>query len=168
MAISNTGYESGTTAAPQTARKVLAEVSPQVVGAVNSTGVLTTQFGNNADVQYIAKAIGSAGNLITVAYVVAGNSTALSVSVTGNAITVNLATSAGGAATSTASQVVTAVNASGPASALVTASLAPNQTGTGVPTAMTATLLGGGATLSFGQQSNAPTPRIPPIHNTYA
>lgn len=165
---SGTGYEVGTTAAPEMARKVLAEVSPQVVGSVNSNAVLTTVFGNNADVQYIAKAVGTGGNAITVAYVVAGNSTALSVSVTGNAITVNLSTSAGGAATATASQIVTAVNASGPASALVTASLAPNQTGTGVPTAMTATLLGGGAVLSFGQASNAPLPRIPPIHNTYA
>lgn len=165
---SGTGYEQGTTAAASTARKILAEVSPQVVGAVNSNGQLATNFGGNADVQYVAKAVGTAGNLVTVAYVVAGNNTALSVSVTGNAITVNLATSAGGAPTSTADQVIAAVNASGPASALVGASRAANQNGTGVPTAMTVTLLGGGATLSFGQQSNAPLPRIPPIHNTYA
>lgn len=168
MAISNSGYEVGTTAAPETARKVLAEVSPQVVGAVNSNSVMTTIFGGNADVQYIAKTTGPTGNVVTVAYVVAGTNTALSVSVTGNAITVNLATSAGGAATSTAAQVAAAVNANGPASALVAASNAPNQNGTGVPTAMTATLLGGGSLLSFGQQSNAPLPKIPPIHNTYA
>jgi hypothetical protein len=164
----NSGYQSGTTADPSTSRKVIASVSPQVVGSVNSNAQMTTNFGNNADVQYIAKTLGAPGNLVTVNYVVAGNSTALSVSVTSNAITVNLATSAGGAATSTATQVAAAVNASGPASALVTAAVAPNQTGAGVPTAMSATLLSGGAALSFGGQSNAPTPKIPPIHNTYA
>lgn len=57
---------------------------------------------------------------ITVTHVVSGNNTPLSVAVVGSDITVNLATDGGGLATSTAANVVTALTASAPASALVT------------------------------------------------
>jgi hypothetical protein len=56
----------------------------------------------------------------------------LSVAVAGNAITVNLATDATGKVTSTAAQVVSAVNASPAASALVTATLYRTNAGAGV------------------------------------
>lgn len=56
----------------------------------------------------------------------------LSVTVTGNDITVSLATDAAGALTSTAAQVVAAINASQPASALVTASTYRGNAGAGV------------------------------------
>lgn len=72
-----------------------------------------------ADITYTAVNQGTGGNAITVVYVVAGNNTALSVAVAGSAITVNLATNGGGAATSTAAQVQAAVAASVAASALV-------------------------------------------------
>jgi hypothetical protein len=56
----------------------------------------------------------------------------LSVAVAGNAITVNLATDAAGKVTSTAAQVVDAVNASPAAAALVTATKYRTNTGAGV------------------------------------
>lgn len=72
---------------------------------------------------YTAKAGGADGNDLSVVHVVAGNSTALSVSVTGDVITVNLATSAGGVATSTASQVKTAIEGSTSANALISVAI---------------------------------------------
>lgn len=80
-----------------------------------------------ADITYTAVNQGTAGNAITITYVVAGNNTVLSVAVVGSAITVNLATNGGGAATSTATLVQAAVAASAPATALVGAVI----TGTG-------------------------------------
>lgn len=106
-----------------------------------STGVVAS---DNA-VLYTAKGAGTAGNSITVAHVVAGTGTSLSVSVTGSAITVNVATNGGGSATSTADAIVDAVNASTPAKALVVASSAVGDSnGTGVVAAVAATPLAGG------------------------
>lgn len=65
---------------------------------------------------------GASGEAKSIKFLKAGNSTPLAVSVSGNEITVNLATDGIGLVTSTAAQVVTAINASGPAAALVTAS----------------------------------------------
>lgn len=99
--------------------------------------VLFTATGiTNGEIAYTAQAAGTGGNSIRVRYVVAGINTTLSVSVSGNDITVNLATNGSGVATSTASQVVTAVNASGPAFALVSAALVPGNSGAGVLAAM--------------------------------
>ena len=77
------------------------------------------------------------GNDVTAELVKPAASTPLSVTVNGKAITVTLATDASGAVTSTAKQVVDAINAS--ASALVTATTFRNTGGTGVvaPTAST-------------------------------
>lgn len=106
-----------------------------------STGVVAS---DNA-ILYTAKEAGTAGNSITVRHVVAGNNTALSVSVSGSAITVNSATNGGGSATSTADAVVDAVNASTPAAALVSASsVIVDSNGTGVIAALAATNLAGG------------------------
>lgn len=107
-----------------------------------------------ADITYTAKSPGTGGNAITVTYVVAGNNTALSVGVVSNAITVNLATNGGGAATSTAAQVAAAVNASGAASALVGAVVTGNQNT--VQAAQAATNLAGGAAL--------PTPNVGQVY----
>lgn len=73
-----------------------------------------------------------AGGLVVVEYVALETAGALSVGVVGNKITVTLATDASGTVLSTASQVAAAITASGPASALVTAALAPDNDGTGV------------------------------------
>jgi hypothetical protein len=124
-----------------------------------ATAVLSIGTGN-AGIDYTAKGSGTLGNQLTVRYVVSGNNTPLSVSVTGRDITVNLATSAGGAATSTAIQVRDAVNAHAVASTLVTAVLSSGSDGSGIPGAQTAlTLAGGtsgGATVEDLQPSTAP------------
>lgn len=163
MAQSNSGYQVGTTAAPQKARQVLNTISPQVRGSFQDAALLTVGT-VNAGVVYNSS-LGTAGNAVTIAHVVAGNNTALSVSVSGNAITVNLATNGGGVATSTANQVIAAVNASSPAHALVTAS--PLGDGTGTAVAVAATNLTGGKTAFTGGVSNAPRPNQPPVHNRY-
>lgn len=112
---------------------------------LSSYAALTTALaGSNNDLVFTAAARGHAGNLITIAYIVSGTSTPLSVSVVGTAVTVNVATDGGGAATSTGAQVMDAVNAHGGASALVTASLAASNDGTGVVAAMAAAALAGG------------------------
>lgn len=107
---------------------------------------LTTALtGANNDLLFTAKQRGPEGNEISVTYVVAGNNTPLTVAVAVDSITVNVATGAGGAATSTANQVLEAINASANASKLVTASLAPANTGAGTVIAMAQTYLTGGA-----------------------
>ena len=125
-----------------------------VLGGTTATASLTTALaGSNNDLTFTSTAGApdyAAGNATQIRYVVAGNNTALSVSVAGSVITVNVATDGGGAATSTAAQVRTAVNASGPASALVTASLAAGNDGTGVVTALAQTPLAGGQNYVLG------------------
>ncbi len=71
---------------------------------------------------YHAVTGGTGGNSVRVAHVNDGPSTTLSVSVSGNDITVHLGTASSGSVISTVSDVIAAVNASGPASALVVAS----------------------------------------------
>ncbi len=107
--------------------------------AVKASKALLT---GNAGLTYTAKTAGTAGNSITVAYVVSGNNTPLTVGVVGDAITVNVATGAGGAATSTATLIKAAIEGSGPATALVDVALVGD--GTGVVSAVTATNLTGG------------------------
>ena len=75
----------------------------------------------NGNVRYVAVDDTVLGQSITVRHVVAGNDTPLSVSVVGTAITVNVATDGGGAATSTSTLVEQAIANSVTASALVTA-----------------------------------------------
>lgn len=88
--------------------------------------VTTVQCGGFLVIQDITY-VNETPNPVTVNYVVAGNSTALSVVVTGNNIVVNEATSSGEAATSTATLIQAAIAASATASALVTSTV----TGTG-------------------------------------
>lgn len=83
----------------------------------------------NAGLRFVADTAGTAGNSITIETVEAGNDTVLSVAVVGNAITVNLATDSGGVATSTAAQVKAAIDASGPAAALVNTTLVGDGSG---------------------------------------
>lgn len=101
---------------------------------------LTTGTSGTNRITWRAKNVGSLGNNIQIAVVKSGNSTPLSVSVSSQTITVNLATDASGNATSTCSQVVTAVNNNAPAFALVQATLVD----TGVVAPFAATRLTGG------------------------
>ena len=102
--------------------------------------VLTTALtGVNNDLTFLAKTAGAAGNDITVALVdPSGNDQDLAVTVSDNAISVSLATGEDGAITSTAREVRDAVNADSEAAALVAASLAPGNDGSGVVTALAA------------------------------
>jgi hypothetical protein len=105
----------------------------------------TIAAGANSSVDYSAQANGIAGNLITLAYVdPAGNNQALGVVVVGNAITVNLATGAGGAITSTATLIRAAIAASSPANALIASALTAGHDGSGVVTAVGAQAFAGG------------------------
>jgi hypothetical protein len=79
-----------------------------------------------------------------------GNDQALSVDVASSAISVNLATGVAGAITSTATAVRNAINADAEAKALITASLAPGNSGAGVVTALSAANLAGGAAAGGG------------------
>ena len=109
--------------------------------------VLTTALaGVNNDLTFLAATAGVAGNGITVALTdPSGNDQELGVVVTGSAIVVNLATDEDGAITSTAREVRDAVNTDSEAAALVAASLAPGNDGSGVVTELAAANLAGGA-----------------------
>lgn len=124
----------------------------QVVGGFFQAASLTTALaGTNNDLKYTAKTAGVGGNSIRVRYVVAGASTPLTVSVSTNDITVNVATNGSSVATSTAAQVKTAVDASGPAAALVSVANANTDDGTGVVAALAFTNLAGGSDWVRGQ-----------------
>lgn len=77
----------------------------------------------------VYRSVAQDGTALQVAHVVAGNSTPLTVGVLGSTITVNVATDVGGVATSTAADVVAAVNGSVLANPLVSASLLPGSAG---------------------------------------
>lgn len=86
----------------------------------------------NSNLVFTADLAGVAGNSIRIRYVVAGNNTVLSVAVASNDITVNLATNGSGVPTSTAALVLAAINASGPANALIDTAHAAGSDGSGV------------------------------------
>ena len=117
--------------------------------AVKALLVTGTVVANRA-ILWLAKKSGVAGNSITVTLQdPGGNNVTLLVSVTGSAITVRLATGSGGAITSTAAQVIAAVNAYGAAAALVLAANYLTSNGTGVMLAQAATNLAGGFNCEF-------------------
>lgn len=116
---------------------------------------LTTALADtNNDLKYThvaSPANYATGNTVRVRYVdPAANSAVLGVVVAGKDITVNLATSAIGAITSTAAQVKAAIDASAPAAALVTVANAAGNDGTGVVTALAYTNLAGGTDYVIG------------------
>lgn len=106
--------------------------APDAAGAVAATLTTGRVAANNA-ITFTAAGPGLSGNEITIHLVDPGqNSATLSVVVSGNAITVNLATDAQGAITSTAGDVVTELTGDAEAVALVTAVAAASSDGTGV------------------------------------
>lgn len=137
-------------------RSTIATLAQAALAGFANTATLTTACaGTNNDLVYSAKNRGTGGNSITVAYVVAGNNTPLTVSVSTNAITVNVATNGGGTATSTAAQVKAAIEASTPAAALVSVANNTGNDGTGVVAAFTAAALAGGTDYVVGRGSSA-------------
>jgi hypothetical protein len=122
----------------------MARVEVPVTELAPPKATLTTALtGANNDLVYTARTGGPKGNSIRVQYVVSGTNTPLSVTVRGFDIIVNVATDGGGAATSTAAQVESAVESA--ASHLVMVANAPGNDGTGVVAAMSLTALSGGA-----------------------
>lgn len=111
------------------------------VAATLATGVV----GNNNAITFTAKTAGTAGNGIKVQLKdPAAASQALSVSIAGDTIVVSLATSGASAITSTAADIITAVNAHLTAKTLVSAANTGASTGAGVVVAVAATALAGG------------------------
>lgn len=116
------------------------------VKASLKTGVV----GSNNAVTWTAKGTGVNGNKVRLRLVNPGTvSAALSVSVSGQEITVNLATSAGSAITTTAAQLMTAITASAPATALLGTAATGASSGAGVLTAVPWTYLSGGVDEAF-------------------
>lgn len=130
----------------------------------------TAMAGANNDLVFTSKVVGTVGNSTRVRIVVSGNGTALSVSVSGADITVNSATDGGGLATSTASEVKAALDASTPAKALISTALATGNSGAGVVAAFAFTNLTGGAdsVLEGVNVVGAPSPRVlkSPLRNS--
>jgi len=114
------------------------------IPAAVKAALTTALAGMNNDLVFTADAAGPAGNSIRVRYVVAGNNTALSISVVGFDVTVNVATDGGGAAASTAAQVKTALDADAGAAALIDTANAPSNDGSGIVAALSYTNLAGG------------------------
>jgi phage tail sheath protein FI len=116
------------------------------VAATLNTGLAGT---NNALV-FTAVNSGSVGNQISVAMMnPAADTQALSVAVNTTAILVSLATDGEGNITSTAAQVLAAINADLAAAALVTVTEGAGSSGAGVVTASTALFLSGGIDCAF-------------------
>lgn len=112
--------------------------------------------GDDNALTFTSVAYGMGANSITITYVDPGaNDAALGVVVVGNAITVNLATDGGGLITSTAALVLAAIEASGPASALVTVAIDATDSGvaddgSGVVTALASAPMTSGAGTAIG------------------
>lgn len=105
----------------------------------------TALAGAQNDLKFTAQSVGVAGDAITIEYTADGAFTPLSVSVVGLAVTVHVATDGANVPISLASQVLTAVNTYAPAAAILSASLAPANDGSGVVIVLAATNLAGGA-----------------------
>ena len=109
----------------------------------------------NAAIEVMARVAGADGNNITVALVDPGaNDAPLTIDVAGQAITVNLATGAAGAVTSTNTEIVDALNAHAAASALVMAAVAAGGAADTVVAAVAATALAGGAGQAYEAESD--------------
>ncbi len=113
--------------------------------------------GDDNALTFTAVAYGVGGNDITIAYVDPGaNDAELSVAVVGSDITVNLATGVAGAITSTAAEVLAAIEASVAAAALVTVAIDATDSGvgddgSGVVTALASAPMTSGAGTALGE-----------------
>lgn len=111
----------------------------------------TALVGANNDLVFTAVVAGVEGNDIEIEYAdPVGPDAVLSVVVAGTLIRVWLATDGASAITTTASQIITAIEGSPEADALVTVALAGADTGAGVVTALASTPLATGAGTGVG------------------
>lgn len=118
----------------------------QKLRVVRDIAALTTAMtGDNNDISLTARAEGADGAHISIKLTdPSGNNKTISVAVSGDDIEVSLATGSGGAITTTASELVAAINSSAEASAIVIASLAASNSGAGAVTALAKTQLANG------------------------
>lgn len=120
----------------------------QVYRSTQSVGISTNAFLAVQDITYTAKTAGTAGNSVTIAYTTGGTAGSEVVTVVSSAISVQIQTGV-----STATQVLSAVNNSATALALVSASI--SGTATNVQTAPTGpTHLASGATTLSAPDDN--------------
>lgn len=128
------------------------------VDAVQASAAINPTGDDNA-LTFTARVYGVEGNSISVAYVdPSANDAALSVSVFRQAISVSLATDGSGVITSTAAEVLAAVEAHGEANSLVTVAIDASDSGagddgSGIVTAIAATALENGAGTGIGTAS---------------
>ncbi|QTP60935.1 phage tail protein [Billgrantia antri] len=123
--------------------------APDAEGATAATLTLGNAPANTG-ILYTAVEAGTAGNNVRVRYLDPGSASAtLAVTVEGNDISIALATDVEGAVSSTAADIVTAVNGSAEASALVTAAAVEGSDGTGLARARGFQSLSGGAAEPF-------------------
>jgi hypothetical protein len=109
-----------------------------------AASLATGSVGSNTGITWTAKTPGTGGNAITVAITNPGGTVAAEVvTVNGNAISVAARTS-GGSITSTAAQIIAAVQQHGAASELVSVANTSTSTGAGTVSAVSATNLSGG------------------------
>lgn len=129
-------------------------------GAESAT--LTTNLsGTNNDLVFTSKSKNESANAISVKYTDPyATNRSLSVAVTGNAINISLATNSSGAITTTAAQIIAAIAASSPASALVTAANATGNDGSGIVTTMAQTNLSGGTVGLYSDTMASVEPEI--------
>lgn len=123
---------------------------------------LTTSLaGSNNDIVFTSVAKSQTANNFTVKFTDPyTNNQALSVSVSGNDINVLLATNSSGAITTTAAQLISAINSSLPATALLTSTNAEGSDGSGVVTSMAKTNLTGGTVGLYSDTMGSVAPEI--------
>jgi hypothetical protein len=114
-------------------------------GSTDDTPAQLTVGSGNSKVKVIAVEPGAAGNSIRLSIVNAGASQSLAIDVDGRDVIVTAATNGSSVITSTAAQVIAAINEDNTSSQLVTASNGASSDGTGVVAAVAATNLAGGA-----------------------
>jgi len=110
-----------------------------------STASLTTTNGENTNITYTAADAGSAGNDISVEYVINSANQELSSSVTSDKITLLLESNYESNPRSTASEVVSELQSNSDVTDIVSVSLAIGSDGSGIVQEMTETSLSGGA-----------------------
>jgi len=127
----------------------LVATAPDALPGVAAEAVVQS-IAENGDAIYTAVSVGTASNSIRVRYVdPSAADSVIAVIVSGKDITVSLATDAQGDISSTANQVITAVNESAEASALVLADLEAGNDGSGIVNAIDFTRLAGGESEPF-------------------
>lgn len=106
----------------------------------------TALVGDNNDIKFTSKTLGTGGNAIEIKYVDPGTEGALAIGVVGTVITITLANSAVPAITTIASEIKTLIEATPAAHALVGITYPVGNDGSGIVTALAQTPLSGGIT----------------------